>query len=71
MNQSRRLFVGRCAALAGTAAVSAVTGRMPSEAAQAEPLRNWAGNYQYSTSRLTSATSLAQVREFVRTEAHF
>jgi len=71
MNQSRRRFVGQCAALAGTAAVSAVTGRMPSEAAQVEPLRNWAGNYQYSTSRITSATSLAQIREFVRTQAHF
>jgi xylitol oxidase len=71
MNQSRRLFVGRCAALAGTAAVSAVTGRMPAEAGQAEPLRNWAGNYQYSTRRLTSATSLAQIREFVRTQARF
>jgi xylitol oxidase len=71
MNQSRRRFVGQCAALAGTAAVSAVTGGVPSEAAQAEPLRNWAGNYQYSTSRLTSATSLAQIREFVRAHAHF
>lgn len=71
MNQSRRGFVGQCAALAGTAAVSAVTRRMPSEAAQAEPLRNWAGNYQFSTDRITSATSLAQIREFVRTQAHF
>jgi xylitol oxidase len=71
MNKGRRRFVGQCAALASTAAVSAVTGRMPSEAAQAEPLRNWAGNYQYSTSRITSATSLAQIQEFVRTQAHF
>lgn len=71
MNQGRRRFVGQCAALAGTAAVSAVTGRMPCEAAQAEPLRNWAGNYQYSTNRITPATSLAQIREFVSTQAHF
>jgi xylitol oxidase len=71
MNQSRRRFVGQCAAVASTAAVSAVTGRMPSEASQPEPLRNWAGNYQYSTNRITSATSLAQIREFVRTQAHF
>lgn len=71
MNQSRRRFVGQCAALAGTAAVSAVTGRMPSETAHAEPLGNWAGNYRYSTNRITSATSLAQFREFVRTQARF
>lgn len=71
MNQSRRRFVGQCAALAGTAAVSAVTGHTPSEAAQAEPLRNWAGNYQYSTTRITPATSLAQIREFVSTHPHF
>lgn len=71
MNQGRRRFVGQCAALAGTAAVSAVTGRTRSEAAQAEPLRNWAGNYQYSTHRITSPTSLAQIREFVSTQARF
>ena len=71
MNHSRRRFVGQCAALASTAAVSAATGRVPSEAAQAEPLRNWAGNYRYGTRRITSATSLAQIREFVGTHAHF
>ena len=71
MNHSRRRFVGQCAALASTAAVSAATGRVPSEAAPAEPLRNWAGNYQYGTRRITSATSLAQIREFVGTHAHF
>ena len=71
MNQSRRRFVGQCVAVVSTSAVSAVTGRMSAEAAQAQPLRNWAGNYEYSTNRITSATSLAQVQEFVRKHAHF
>jgi xylitol oxidase len=38
---------------------------------QAPPLGNWAGNYQYSTNRVTSARSLAQVQTFVRKHAHF
>ena len=44
---------------------------MPSEAAQTEPLRNWAGNYRYSTNRVTAATSLAQIQEFVRKHQRF
>src|SRR5688500_10497127 len=43
---------------------------MHAEASQAQPLRNWAGNYQYSTNRITSANSLAQIQEFVRKHAH-
>ena len=71
MDQSRRQFVGQCAAVASTSAVSAVMGRIPAEAAQTPPLRNWAGNYRYSTDRVTSATSLAQVQDFVRTHPRF
>jgi xylitol oxidase len=41
------------------------------EAVQHQALRNWAGNYRYSSNRLTAATSLAQVRDFVRKRAHF
>src|SRR5580765_5656155 len=33
-----------------------------------EKLTNWAGNLQYSTDRLYSATSLEQVREYVKKE---
>src|SRR6476661_5501183 len=33
-----------------------------------ERLKNWAGNLQYSTDRLYSATSLEQVRNYVRKE---
>ena len=71
MNHSRRRFVGQCATVASTSAVSAMVGRIPSEAAQNEPLRNWAGNYTYSTNGLTSAKSLAQIQDFVRKHAHF
>jgi len=71
MDQRRRRFVGQCAAMAGTSAVSAMIGRIPAEAAPAEPLRNWAGNYRYSTGNVTSATSLAQVQAFVRKHERF
>ena len=71
MNQSRRRFVGQCATVATTSAVSAMVGRIPAEAMQTEPLRNWAGNYQYSATRITSARSLAQIQDFVRKHAHF
>lgn len=35
-----------------------------------ERLSNWAGNLQYSTDRLYAATSLEQVKDFVKTESH-
>jgi xylitol oxidase len=34
-------------------------------------LLNWAGNYRYGAQRITSATSLAQVQEFVRRHGRF
>src|ERR1700736_5904554 len=34
--------------------------------AAGDKLKNWAGNVEYGTDRLYSATSLEQVREFVR-----
>jgi alditol oxidase len=71
VDQSRRRFVGQCAAVASTSAVSAMIGRIPAEAAQTPPLHNWAGNYQYSTTRVTSARSLVDVQTFVRQHAHF
>jgi len=71
VNQSRRRFVGQCATVASTSAVSAIVGRIPAEAAQTQPLRNWAGNYQYSTNGITSARSLAQIQDFVRKHARF
>jgi xylitol oxidase len=71
VDQSRRRFVGQCAAVASTSAVSAMMGPFPADAAQAAPLSNWAGNYQYGTTRVTSPTSLADVQAFVRKNARF
>jgi xylitol oxidase len=71
VDQSRRRFVGQCAAVASASAVSGMMGRIQAEAAQTVPLRNWAGNYQYSASRVTSVASLADVQAFVRAHAHF
>jgi xylitol oxidase len=48
-----------------------MAGRIPAEAAQAQPLHNWAGNFQYGTSRMTSVRSVAQTQDFVRQHAHF
>ena len=46
--------------------------RRAPEAAQTQPpLLNWAGNYRYGTNRITSATSVAQVQEFVRKHDRF
>lgn len=36
-----------------------------------EKLKNWAGNLEYSTDRLSSANSLAQVRDYVKKENKF
>ena len=36
-----------------------------------EKLKNWASNLEYSTDRLYSATSLAQVRDYVKKENNF
>ena len=66
MNHNRRQFIGQCASMVKTSAVSAMIGRMPAATSPDQPLLNWAGNYQYGTQRLTSATSLAEVQEFVR-----
>jgi xylitol oxidase len=38
--------------------------------AAGERLKNWAGNLEYSTDHLTSATSLDQIREFVKQQPH-
>jgi alditol oxidase len=71
MNHSRRRFFRQCATVASASAVSAMMGRIPAAAAQNGPLRNWAGNYRYSTNSITSATSLAQIQEFVRKHERF
>lgn len=42
----------------------------PSAAAAQDKLKNWAGNLEYSTARLSPANSLAQVRAFVRKQSN-
>src|SRR6267143_5148545 len=37
--------------------------------AGAERLKNWAGNLEYSTDRLYAATSIEQVRDYVKRES--
>ena len=71
MNHSRRRFFSQCAAVAGTSAVSTLISVARDAAAQPAPLLNWAGNYRYSTKRITHATSLPQIQEFVRKHQHF
>jgi xylitol oxidase len=71
MNQSRRRFIGQCANVLGASGVSGMIDRMSASASQNQPLVNWAGNYRYSTQQTTSATTLAQVQEFVRNHDRF
>jgi xylitol oxidase len=71
MNLSRRQFIDQCATGLSASAVSTMIGRMPAPATQGQPLLNWAGNYRYSTQRMTAVTSLAQVQEFVRQHERF
>ena len=66
MNRSRRQFMRVCAAAIGASAGShSLEGSSFSGPAQ-DSLTNWAGNYRYSTSRLYRATSVDDVRAFVR-----
>ena len=72
MNHNRRQFVGQCAAVVSTSAVSAMIGRMPGRGC-ADPAAASTGPATIGTApqRITSATSLAQVQEFVRKHERF
>lgn len=61
---NKRTFIKLCAATV----VSPLVSRLPVWAA-GETLRNWAGNLDYSTDRLYAATSVEQVRDYVRKES--
>ncbi len=65
MNRAKRQFIARCAAILGGSTMAHMFGRTPAGATQ-DPLTNWAGNYRYSTDRLHRATSLEDVRAFVK-----
>src|SRR2546423_13413882 len=71
MNHSRRQFIGQCATVVSASTVTGMIGRMSASVAADQPLLNWAGNYRYSTQRVTSPASVAEVREFVRTHERF
>jgi alditol oxidase len=71
MNQHKRRFIQRCAAILGASAASHIFGRAAVEATREDALTNWAGNYRYSTDRLKGARSLEQVQSFVRRHAQF
>jgi len=71
MKQSRRQFIGQCSTMVSASAMSGMIGRMSASPTQDQPLVNWAGNYRYSTQRITAPTSLPQVQEFVRTHERF
>src|SRR5579864_7948038 len=59
---NKRTFLKLFAALVASPSISS----LPAWAN--EKLKNWAGNLEYSTSRLYSANSLAQVRDYVKKE---
>jgi alditol oxidase len=71
MHHSRRHFIERCAGAVGASAISGMIARMQATEPPRQLLSNWAGNYPYSTRRLTSARSLAQIQEFVRAHERF
>jgi xylitol oxidase len=60
---NKRIFIKLLAATVASPTVM----RMLAWAGQ-ETLRNWAGNIEYSTGRVYTTTSLAQVRDYVKTE---
>ena len=63
---NKRTFLKLIAAVLASPTVM----RMLAWAAQ-ERLRNWAGNVEYSTGELQTATSLEQVRDYVKTQKKF
>jgi len=62
----KRTFLKLCSAALSTPVLSPLLAW-----AQAEKLKNWAGNVTYGTERLTKATSLKSVQDFVRKQNKF
>jgi alditol oxidase len=62
-NMNKRTFLKVSSVLMATPVLSRVLSW-----AAGDKLKNWAGNFEYSTERLYSANSLEQVREFVRNQ---
>ena len=69
-NTGKRQFIRRCATILSGSAIARLFGRA-SVGAQSDPaLANWAGNYRYSTGRLSRGKSVQQVQEFVKQHSH-
>jgi len=62
----KRTFLKRCSAALSTLLLSPLLAW-----AQGEKLRNWAGNITYGTERVTTATSLKNLQDFVRKQNKF
>jgi xylitol oxidase len=60
---NKRTFIKLFAAALASAPVM----RLRAWAGQ-EKLRNWAGNIEYSSNRVQTSTSLAQVQDYVKTQ---
>src|SRR6267378_1801339 len=60
---TKRMFIKLLAAIVASPIVVRL-----SAGAGGERLKNWAGNLEYSTDRLYAATSLQQVRNYVKSE---
>ena len=59
----KRSFIKVLSAMMAGPVVSALFARLP-----VSKLKNWAGNFEYSTESLYPADSVEQVREFVKTQ---
>src|SRR3954470_389535 len=62
----KRTFLKFCSAVVTSPILSSL---LSSE--QTDKLKNWAGNLEYSTQRLTAANSLESVQDFVRKHKKF
>jgi len=71
MNQHKRQFIQRCAAILGASAAARFFPAGAQAAGEDDVLTNWAGNYRYSTARLTKARTLEEIRTFARQQPSF
>jgi alditol oxidase len=60
----KRRFLKLASAMAATPVVAPLLKAMPDE-----KLRNWSGNFEFSTDRVANASSLDQVRNFVKSQS--
>lgn len=71
MNQHKRRFIQRCAAILGASAAARFFPAGAQAAGEDDVLTNWAGNYRYSTARLTKARTVEEIRTFARQQPSF